>query len=162
MTFQECPSKFLMPLRLLALCIIMFLVIGCQFRQVVQCQVRYNHTLMHGWIRNVGDGQSVVHLVRNNPQPLFSPNVSPKFMHMLCKVKQVKTKSGTFFKCTSTLFKIIRHLPLSIPNARSTHMRVELCTKFQWYFCRERPSLWPLNRANIQEWHGYAASPTTV
>ena len=58
-------------------------------------------------------------------------NVSPKIMHMLCKIKHVETKSGMFFNCTSTLFKRIRHLPLSIPNARSMHMRVELWTKFQ-------------------------------
>ena len=88
--------------------------------------------------------------------------VSPKIMHMLCKTKHVETKSGTFFKCTSTLFERICHLPLSIPNARSTHMRVELWTKFQWYSSRERPSLWPLNGANIQGRHGYATSPTKV
>ena len=68
-------------------------------------------------------------------------NVSPKIMHMLCKTKHVKTKSGTFFKCTSTIFKRIRHRPLSILKARSTHMRVELWTKFQWYSSRKRPSL---------------------
>ena len=53
-------------------------------------------------------------------------NESPKIMHMLCKTKHVETKPGTFFKCTSTLFKRIHHLPLSIPNARSTNMCVEL------------------------------------
>ena len=87
-------------------------------------------------------------------------NVSPNTIHMLCKTKHVATKSGTFFKCTSILFKRIRHLPLSIPNARSTHIRVELCTKFQWYSSRDKPSLWPLNGANIHGRQGYAASPT--
>ena len=76
-------------------------------------------------------------------------NVSPKIIYMLCNTKHVETKLGTFFKCTSTLFKRIRHLPLSIPKARSTHIRVELWTKFQWYSSRERPSLWPLKGANF-------------
>ena len=69
--------------------------------------------------------------------------VSPKNMHMLYKTKHVKTKSDTLFKCTSNIFKMIHHLSLSIQNARSIHMNVELWAKFQWYSSRERPSLWP-------------------
>ena len=56
----------------------------------------------------------------------FFQKLSPKIMHILCRTKHVLIKSGTFFKCTSTLFNKIRHLHLSIPNARSIHMRVEL------------------------------------
>ena len=53
---------------------------------------------------------------------------SPKMMHMLSRIRHVATKSCTFFKCTSILFKRIRHLPFSMPNARLTHIRGELCT----------------------------------
>ena len=87
-------------------------------------------------------------------------NVYPKIMHILCNTRHVKTKSDTFFKCTSTLFRRIRHLPLSISNACSTHMRVELWTKFQSYSSRKSQSLWPLKGANIHGRQGYAASPT--
>ena len=76
--------------------------------------------------------------------------LSPKMMHMLCGTKHVETKSDIFFKCTSTLFKRIHHLPLSMANSRLMHMRVELWTKFQWYSSRDSLSLWPLNGANIQ------------
>ena len=45
----------------------------------------------------------------------------PKMMHMLRRTRHVETKLRTF-----TFFKRILHLSLSIPNTRSTHMRVEL------------------------------------
>lgn len=54
--------------------------------------------------------------------------LSPKIRHMLCKIKHVVTKSGTFFKATSILFNKIRHRSFSMPNARSTHIWVELWT----------------------------------
>src|ERR1700737_1822116 len=68
-------------------------------------------------------------------------NSSPKTMHMLCRTRHVLTNFGTFFKFKSIIFNKILHLPFSIPNARSIHMRVELCTKFQWYYSRVNPSL---------------------
>ena len=74
----------------------------------------------------------------------------------------METKSDTFFKCTSTLFKIIYHLSLSIPNTRSTHMHVDFWTKFQWSSSNKRPYLWSLKGANIQGRHGYTVSPTKV
>ena len=90
----------------------------------------------------------------------YFQNLSPKTIHILCKIKHVATKSDTFFKWTSICFKRIRHLSLSILNVRSTHMRIELCTKFQWYSSLDGPSLWPLNEANIHGRYGYATSPT--
>lgn len=74
----------------------------------------------------------------------------------------METKSDTFFKCTSTLFKIIYHLSLIIPNTRSTHMHVDFWTKFQWSSSNKRPYLWSLKGANIQGRHGYTVSPTKV
>ena len=82
-------------------------------------------------------------------------NVFPKIMHMLCMTKHVETKLDRFVKCMSDLFMKNRHLPLSMPNARSTHMRMDIWTEFQWYFSHERPSLWPFKGANIQGQHGY-------
>ena len=51
----------------------------------------------------------------------------------MCSPIQVRT----LFICISIIFKRIRHSPFNMPNTRSTHMRMELCTKFQWYSSRE-------------------------
>ena len=40
----------------------------------------------------------------------FFQKVSPNMMQMLCSSKYMLTSSGTFFNCTSTYFKIMRHL----------------------------------------------------
>jgi hypothetical protein len=48
-------------------------------------------------------------------------------MHKLCKTIQVDTISAIDRKGTSALFCIILHLSFKIPNARSTHIRVEDC-----------------------------------
>lgn len=80
--------------------------------------------------------------------------LSPRMMHMLCSIRQVLTNSDTFLSCTSILFNNIRHLFLSISNARLMHILVELWTKFQLYFSRVSPSLWLLKRANIQGQQG--------
>ena len=88
----------------------------------------------------------------------FFKKSSQKMMHMLWSTKHVFINSCTFFKCTSTLFN--KMLPVSIPNARSMHMRVEFWTKFQWYSFHVRPYLWPLYGANIHGRQGYATLPT--
>ena len=92
----------------------------------------------------------------------FFQKLSQKMIQMLWSTKHVLTSLGTSLRCTSTLFNKMRHLPLSIPNARSMHMRIKLCTKFQWYSSRVRPSLWPLNGANIHGRQGYTTLPTRV
>ena len=85
---------------------------------------------------------------------------SPKTMHILCRTGHKLTNSDTFFKCTLIIFNKILHLPFSIPNARSMHMRLELFTKFQWYSSWINSSLCPLYGANIHGQQGYATSPT--
>ena len=154
MTFRQCSLKFRMPKCLLVLGIIAFLVIGRQSRP--SCTKPSSpQPFARSWMNPVCLGWPIRCAPHRWPPHIHSclQKVSPKIMHMLCKTKHVVTKSGTLFKCTSILFKMIRHLPFSIPNARSTHMRVKLWTKFQWYFSRERPSLWPLKGANIQGRH---------
>jgi len=89
----------------------------------------------------------------------FFQKLSPKMIQMLCRIKHVVTKSSTFFKCTSIIFKRICHLPFSSPNVRSMHIWIELWTNFQWYSSRDNPSLCPLNDDNIQGQHRYTASP---
>ena len=80
-------------------------------------------------------------------------------MQIFCKTIHVLTNSGTFLKCMSIILRKMRHLSFNMPNARSTHIRVELWTKFQWYSSRDNPSLWPLNRESIYGRQGYASSP---
>ena len=54
----------------------------------------------------------------------FFQKLSPNMIQMLYKSKHMLTRSCTFFKVTSIIFKKMRHLPLSILKARSMHIHV--------------------------------------
>ena len=121
------------------------------FREVSSIPARlYNvklTTVIHSWMDwpdTLGMGNPLCTSSLASRIHYCLQNVSPKIIHILCNTRHVKTKSDTFFKCTSNIFRRIRHLPLSKPNVRSTHMWVEIWTKFQWCSSRVSPSLWPL------------------
>ena len=56
----------------------------------------------------------------------FISNLSFLIVHMLYSTIHVDTTSVIYRNDMSTLIIINRHLPLKIPKARSTHIRVEL------------------------------------
>ena len=89
----------------------------------------------------------------------FLKKLSPKIMHMLCRTKHVETKSGTFFKCTSTLYakhkyskvetsirmRPLNSLALNEPN-RFWSKNFGLCNPRSW--AHKRRCCLPLDNLN--------------